>query len=192
MKKLLVVAVALATAFFTGCQTRITATKNAEQVVPIQQVVTVQGKEQVITTNAIRASGGWEATARSPLWATESLSGLNIGVSTNGTVSMSIDAYNRDLSTNAVAVVNSLTEMTSDIAGKAVAGIVAYYGGGAATATSKLGSLTLSDIVGKATVKAKALRAAGAKTTDDTAKAAAEICEECCVDGNCNPEAEVK
>lgn len=102
MKKLIIVtAGALALA---GCQTRITAEKNPEQMLPVYAVsgtnVYVKGYE--------RASGGWYATARSPLWATEELRGLSIGVHTNGSVTLALDAYNRDLSTNAVTLAHNL------------------------------------------------------------------------------------
>ena len=71
-----------------GCQTRITAEKFAEVAHPIQAVVQTNGVDVVITTGYMVTSGGWYATARSPLYAKEELRGLNIGVSTNGTVSM--------------------------------------------------------------------------------------------------------
>ena len=74
-----------ATVAIAGCQTRITAEKYAEVVTPIQKVVKVNGEDVVITANALVSSGGWYATARSPLWATEALSGLSLGVATNGT-----------------------------------------------------------------------------------------------------------
>ena len=91
MKRLIIIAALAAVA--TGCQTRITAEKHPEQLLPIQKVVEVNGSQQVITTDAVRASGGWYATARSPLWATEELRGLSIGVHTNGSVTLGLDAY---------------------------------------------------------------------------------------------------
>lgn len=104
-----------------GCQTRITAEKYPEVVTPIQEVVTVDGKNQVITKDALKSSGGWRATARSPLWATEELKGLNIGVATNGTVTMSLDAYSRDLSTNAVTMAHNLVTDFATLAEKIAA-----------------------------------------------------------------------
>lgn len=121
-----------------GCQTRITAEKNPEQLMPIQKVVTVDGKEQIITTDAIRASGGWYATARSPLWATEELRGLQIGVATNGTVSLALDAYNRDLSTNAVTMAHNLVTDFALLAEKAAA---AYATCGASLAAGKVAEI---------------------------------------------------
>lgn len=106
MKKLMFAALVAAVA--AGCQTRITAEKFPEQVLPIQQKVTVNGEDQLITTHYQIASGGWYATARSPLYATEGLEGLEIGVETNGSVRLSLAKYERDLSTNATVMVDGL------------------------------------------------------------------------------------
>ena len=136
----------------------------------------------------IPASGGWYATARSPLWATEALSGLSLGVQTNGTVYLNLDSYNRDLSTNAVVMVKTLSELAADIAGKVTAAVCAYYGGGAVSATSKLGELTIKDITGK--VQAKLAQKGVTDATAATADAGAiaeEVCKECCTDGSCAP-----
>ena len=109
MNKLKVILCAvLGAAILTGCQTRITATKNAEVAHPIQEVVKVNGEDQVINKSYQVTSGGWEATARSPLWAAETLKGLSIGVETNGTVRMDLDTYGRDLSTNAVTMTREM------------------------------------------------------------------------------------
>ena len=154
------IAAALA-AIATGCQTRITA-------------------------DAIISSGGWEASARSPLWATEALSGLSLGVATNGTVYLNLDDYHRDLSTNAVLVVQSLSELAADVAGKVTAAICAYYGGGAVSATSKLGELTIKDITGRVQAKLAKKGSTDANCKDcDPAASAKEVCEDCCAD--CTP-----
>lgn len=106
MKKLIIVA-ALA-ASVCGCQTRITAEKNAEVAHPIQSIVNVNGTNKVITTGYMVTSGGWYATARSPLWADEAIKGLEIGVHTNGSVTLALADYHRDLSTNAVTMAHNL------------------------------------------------------------------------------------
>ena len=94
MNKLVIAAVVVAFGIgLTGCQTRITAEKNAEQVFLIQEKVTINGIEQIITKDVKTASGGWYATARSPLWATEGLEGLQIGVHTNGSVTLSLCGF---------------------------------------------------------------------------------------------------
>lgn len=181
MKKLIIIAIA-ATAL-AGCQTVIKAQKFPENITPIQKVVKVNGADAVITSSALVSSGGWSALARSPLWATEALSGLNLGVATNGTVYLKLDAYNRDLSTNAVVMVHNLSELASDICGKVVSAIVAYYGGGAVSATSKLGSMTIKDIRGRVEAKlaAKGVTDANCSTCDANA-IASEICTDCCAD----------
>ena len=97
MNKLTIIAAIIGCAIMTGCQTRITATKNAEVAHPIQEVVKVNGEDQVIAKSYQVTSGGWEATARSPLWAAETLKGLVIGVETNGSVRMELDAFARPL-----------------------------------------------------------------------------------------------
>ncbi len=119
MKKMFILAALAAIA--CGCQTRITAEKNAECAHPIQSVVDVGGTNQVITTGYMVTSGGWYATARSPLWATEELRGLSIGVQTNGSVSLGLDAYKRDLSTNAVTMAHNLVVDFAELAEKAAA-----------------------------------------------------------------------
>jgi len=185
MKKLIILA-ALA-AVSTGCQTRITAEKYPETVTPIQKVVKVNGEDTVITTSALVSSGGWYATAHSPLWATEALSGLSLGVATNGTVYLNLDSYNRDLSTNAVVMVNTLSELAADIAGKVTAAICAYYGGGAVSATSKLGELTIKDITGRVQAKLAAMGVTDANCAMcDSSAIASEIAQEC-ADGSCSP-----
>lgn len=136
--------------------------------------------------DAIISSGGWEASARSPLWATEALSGLDLGVATNGTVYLKLDQYNRDLSTNAVLVVQSLSELAADVAGKVTAAICAYYGGGAVSATSKLGELTIKDITGRVQAKLAKKGITDANCKDcDPAAIAKEVCEDYCAD--CTP-----
>ena len=177
MAKFAVVAAILAT---TGCQTRIVAVKHPEVVTPIERVVEIDGTNRVITADVIISSGGWEASARSPLWATEALSGLSLGVATNGTVYLNLDDYHRDLSTNAVLVVQSLSELAADVAGKVTAAICAYYGGGAVSATSKLGELTIKDITGRVQAKLakRGITDANCKECDPAA-IAKEVCEDC-------------
>lgn len=100
--------VAIATILGTGCQTRFTVTKHAEAVLPIQEVVKVNGEDRVIVTRYERASGGWEATARSPLYAQEGIKGLDVSVGTNGTVALKAGEYARDLSPNAVELTREM------------------------------------------------------------------------------------
>ena len=106
MKKLVII-VGLVLAF-AGCQTSITAEKHPEVAHAVQKVVQVNGQDQVITDHYEVTSGGWYATARSPLYAAEALSGLEIGVHTNGSVTLVLDKYDRDISTNAVVMVKNV------------------------------------------------------------------------------------
>ena len=119
----------------TGCQTRITAEKYAEQVLPIQKVVKVNGEDQVITEHYQIASGGWYATARSPLYATEALEGLEIGVETNGHVHLELAKYKRDVSTNAVVMVDGLMKNGANLVTAIGDAYVKIAGGGAQAAT---------------------------------------------------------
>lgn len=113
-----------------GCQTRITATKLPEVAHPIY--ATDKSGAPYISDWKI-TSGGWEATARSPLWADEAIKGLSIGVATNGTVTLSIDDYERDLSTNAVTLAHNLVSDFAVLSEKAAA---AYATAGASVAAA--------------------------------------------------------
>lgn len=140
MNKLIIAALSAAFGIgLTGCQTRITATKNAEQVVPIQDVVKVNGEDVVITRDCIIASGGWEATARSPLYATEALEGLDIGVGTNGFVHLTLSRYKRDLSTNSVVMVEKMFSGGAQLA-LAIGDAYTKIAGGGAQADTALAS----------------------------------------------------
>ena len=184
MKKLMMVALAAgAAAMMTGCQTRITATKNAEVAHPIQEVVKVNGEDQVINRSYQVTSGGWEATARSPLWASETLKGLEIGVTTNGSVTMSIDKYGRDLSTNAVTMTKEMFSGGAQLATAIGDAYVKIAGGGAQAdtalnVTKKIISYFTSK--GGDPAKAKVTTEDGKiKVSDGT------TCVSCDKDGNC-------
>ena len=184
MKKLMMVALAAgAAAMMTGCQTRITATKNAEVAHPIQEVVKVNGEDRLINRSYQVTSGGWEATARSPLWASETLKGLEIGVQTNGSVTMSIAKYGRDLSTNAVTMTKEMFSGGAQLATAIGDAYVKIAGGGAQadtalSVTKKIISYFTSK--GGDTSKATVTTEGGkVKVTDGT------TCVECDKDGNC-------
>ena len=171
----------------TGCQTRITAEKRPEQVVLIQDKVTVNGTEQVITKDVKIASGGWYATARSPLYATEALEGLEIGVHTNGSVTMSLGKYRRDLSTNSVVMVEKMFSGGAQLA-IAIGDAYTKIAGGGAQAD------TIANLTAKAYnfFKSKGGNIDAAKVTvDETAKTFkiddGATCVECSPDGSCTP-----
>lgn len=171
------IVLAAALAAFSGCQTRITAEKHAEQAHPIQGVVSVCGTNAVVTTGYMVSSGGWYATARSPLWATEELRGLQIGVLTNGAVTLSLDSYNRDLSTNAVAVTRIMCDAASDIAARVCSAIVTQGGSVAADGVSALVRKYIS--AGGKAESASVSCADGACTITDTSSGLT------CTDGAC-------
>lgn len=189
MNKIVVYAVVLSAAILTGCQTRVMAEKHPEQVLPITEKVTVNGEDQLITTHYQIASGGWYATARSPIYAAEALEGLDLGVHTNGSVTLSLGKYNRDLSTNSVVMVK---EMFSGGAQLAIAIGDAYTkiaGGGAQAAT-------LTSVVAKAyslfTSSGGDASKATVTTVGDTLKVSdGTTCVTCdkagnCTSGNCS------
>ena len=130
MKRLLVLSVFIA-AVFGGCQTYITAEKRPESILPVSD-------SSGNVTGYIVASGGWTASARSPLWAAESLRGLDIGVGTNGTVHLILGEYQRDLSTNAVEMTRILTDGAVSLAAKVTAAIVSSGASPAADGVSAL------------------------------------------------------
>jgi len=165
-----------------GCQTRITAEKFAEVAHPIQAVVQTNGVDVVITTGYMVTSGGWYATARSPLYAKEELRGLNIGVSTNGTVSLALDSYDRDLSTNAVVMVKTIFDGSANLALAVAKAYATISTGGATDASSALVSKVVSYFKSKGGDAAKStVTAEGDKitVTDGT------TCVQCDAAGNC-------
>lgn len=169
----------------TGCQTRIMAEKNPEQVFLIQEKVTINGIEQIITKDVKTASGGWYATARSPLWATEGLEGLQIGVHTNGSVTLSLGKYHRDLSTNSVVMVEKMFSGGAQLA-IAIGDAYTKIAGGGAQAD------TIANLTAKAynLFKSKGGNIDSAKVTVDGAGKTFKIddgatCIECSEDGTC-------
>lgn len=102
--------------FFAGCQTRVTWEKNPETALPIQSVVEVNGVQRLATTGYQMAGGGWCVTARSPLWAKEQFSGFSASVGTNGMFNVSLNSYERDLSTNAVVLTKTIFDGSANLA----------------------------------------------------------------------------
>ena len=174
---------ACAAAVMTGCQTRITATKNAEVAHPVQEVVNVNGEDRVINRCYMVTSGGWEATARSPLWASETLKGLEIGVATNGTVTMSIAKYGRDLSTNAVTMTKEMFSGGAQLA-TAVGDAYVKIAGGGAQADTVLN--VTKKVISYFTSKGGDASKATVTTEDGKVKVTdGTTCVSCDKDGNC-------
>ena len=186
MKKLMLAALVAAFGIcLTGCQTRITAEKYAEQVLPIQKVVKVNGEDQVITEHYQIASGGWYATARSPLYATEALEGLDLGVATNGFVHMSLSKYSRDLSTNAVAMVDGMFKNGANLV-VAIGDTYAKIAGAGAQADTVL--TTAAKVYNFFAAKGGNVDKATVTTNADNTKVVVSdgtTCVECDAAGNC-------
>lgn len=185
INKLILIAVGLcAAATMTGCQTRITATKNAEVAHPIQHVVKVNGEDQVIVDQYQVTSGGWEATARSPLYATEALDGLDLGVGTNGTVYLRLGSYNRDLSTNSVAMVREMFSGGAQLVTAIGDAYVKIAGGGAqADTVLSIAKKAYTAFTGGGGDPSKASVSDDGKTLSISD---GSICTTCTADGTCS------
>ena len=129
---------------FVGCQTRVTWEKNPETALPIQSVVTVNGVEHLATTGYQMAGGGWLVTARSPLWAKEQFSGFSVSVGTNGAFNVSLNSYDRDLSTNAVVLTKTSFDGSANLAAAVAKAYATISTGGATDATGALVSKVVS------------------------------------------------
>ena len=123
---------------FVGCQTRVTWEKHPETALPIQQVVEVNGVQQLATTGYQMAGGGWLVTARSPLWAKEQFSGFNVSVGTNGAFNVALNSYDRDLSTNAVVLTRTIFDGSANLAAAVAKAYATISTGGSADATTAI------------------------------------------------------
>lgn len=121
-----------------GCQTRITWEKYPETALPIQEKVMVEGKEVLATTKYQMAGGGWYVTARSPLWAKEQFSGFKISIDTNGVIAVSVDSYERDLSTNAVVMTKTIFDGSVNLVAAVAKAYATISTGGATDAGSTI------------------------------------------------------
>lgn len=171
--KLMTIAAALV--FACGCQTRITAEKMPEQVLPVYRVASINGTNTIYVADYARASGGWYATARSPLWATEAMRGLSIGVHTNGTVTLGLEAYDRDLSTNAVVMTHELLTGSALLAEKVAAAIASCGGTTAAGAVEQM----IARFVAKGGNAAKASVTCADGSCTVTDGTVTEVCTDC-------------
>lgn len=183
MKKIMIIAAIAAT--FAGCQTRITAEKNPEVAHPIQEKITINGEDKIINTGYMVTSGGWYATARSPLFAKEELRGLDIGVSTNGTVHLSLDSYDRDLSTNAIVMVKTIFDGSVDLVNACAKAYATIQTAGASEAAGSVAEKIVKYFKSKGGNPAKSTVTADsvAKTVTVT-DGATSIC--CDAAGNCS------
>lgn len=175
--------------FLCGCQTRITAEKFPEKAHPIQEKITTNGVETVITTGYMVTSGGWYATARSPLWADEVMKGLDLGVMTNGTVYLRLDDYHRDLSTNAVVMTKTIFDGSANLAQAVAKAYATIASAGATEVSSSIVDKVVSYFKSKGGDPSKSTVTSDGttiKVTDGT------TCISCDAAGNCSTCSEAK
>lgn len=129
---------------FVGCQTAVKWEKRPETAVPIQKVVEVNGVQQLATVDYRVLGGGFLVTLRSPLWADEALKGFIAETFTNGSFRVAIDAYNRDLSTNAVVLTKTIFDGSANLAAAVAKAYATISTGGATDATGALVSKVVS------------------------------------------------
>lgn len=109
MKKLMIIALAAIAAAMTGCQTRVQIERDEPtKILPKQEVREFNGTNILITTDYFVPPAHYCVTARSPLFAKESVARFAADVGENGTWSINADGYSRDLSTNAVVMVKEM------------------------------------------------------------------------------------
>lgn len=186
MNKLTMTALAAIAAAMTGCQTRVQIERDEPtKILPKQEVREFNGTNILITTDYFVPPAHYCVTARSPLFAKESVARFAADVGENGTWSINADGYSRDLSTNAVVMVK---EMFAGGAQLAIAIGDAYTkiaGGGAQADTA----LSVAQKVYKF-FTSKGGDASKANVTVDEAKKTLKVddgstCVECDAEGNC-------
>ena len=138
MKKLMILAALAATlAALCGCQTRVTIESDATTPLPIQALVEENGTNRVIITGYYEGRPHYLITARSPLYAKESVARFAAQVGEKGTWSINADGYSRELSTNAVAITHAMFEGGANLA-VAIGDAYAKIAGGKAQADTAL------------------------------------------------------
>ena len=179
MKTMHMILGAALVAVATGCQTRWYAEKHPETAHPIQKVASVGGTNVVYTSGYFVTSGGWEATARFPLWADEKWSNFGAETKVDGSVQFGVVDYHRDLSANAVALTKVLCDTAADVTAKVCAAIVSH---GGSLATSKISALVSKYVnAGGKAETASVTCADGSCTITDTSTGLT------CTDGSCVP-----
>ena len=174
-----------------GCQTRVTWTKHPETAMPIQEVRQVNGVDQVLTVGYQMAGGGFEVTARSPLFAKETLNDFKAEVYTNGAFCASFGSYERDLSTNSIVMVRTIFDGSSNLAAAVAKAYATIQTGGATDATGAIVSKVVGFFKSKGGDSAKStVSSDGSKltVTDGTTTVQCDADGNCsyCTDGNCS------
>jgi len=170
---------------FVGCQHRVTWTKNPDVALPIKEVRQVNGVDKVITIGYQMAGGGFEVTARSPLFAHGTLNAFRAETYTNGTFSASVGSYEHDLSTNAVVMVKTIFDGSANLAAAVAKAYATIQTGGATDATGALVSKVVSFF------KARGGDASKSTVTADPASGKITVTDgttsiQCDADGNCS------
>lgn len=186
MKKLTMIALAACAAAMTGCQTRVQIERDEPtKILPKQEVREFNGTNILITTDYFVPPAHYCVTARSPLFAKESVARFAADVGDNGTWSINADGYSRDLSTNAVVMVKEMFAGGADLAIAIGEAYTKIAGGGAQAATVLSSAQKVYEyFVGKGGDASKA------KVTADEASKTLKIddgttCISCDADGNC-------
>ena len=188
MKKLMMMAaVAACAAAMTGCQTRVQIERyEPTKILPQQEVRAFNGTNVLITTGYYVPPAHYCVTARSPLFANESVARFAANVGEYGTWSINADGYSRDLSTNAVVMVKEMFAGGAQLA-IAIGDAYAKIAGGGAQASTVLSSAqkVYEYFTGKGGDASKA------KVTVDEAAKTLKVddgttCVSCDAEGNCS------
>ncbi len=131
MKTTMILA-AIAAILTTGCQTRVQIERDEpSQILPVQDVREINGTNVVINTGYYVPPAHYCVTARSPLWAKESVARFAASVGDNGTWTINADGYERDLSTNAVAFTGEMFAGAAKLVNEVGIAYAKIAGGGA-------------------------------------------------------------
>ena len=169
---------------FVGCQTRVTWEKHAETALPIYEVREVNGVQQLVIKDYRITSGGWYVTARSPLWAKEQFNGFTVNIASNGVMTVTLDAYDRDLSTNAVVMTKKIFDGSANLAAAVAKAYATISTGGSSDAAGAIVSKVVSYFKSKGGDASKStVTSDGQKITVTDGTTAIQ----CDADGNCSP-----
>ena len=181
MKKLILISGLVAA--LAGCQTRVTCERYPDTYLPIEELVEVDGTQRVMTVGWKIACGGWCATARSPLFAKEQFRGFRASVETNGIFSVSLDTYERDLSTNAVVMTKTIFDGSANLAVAVAKAYATIQSGGATDASAAIVNKVVSFFKSRGGVESTSTVTSDGKkiiVTDGS------TCIECDAQGNCS------
>ena len=130
------IALAACAAAMTGCPTRVQIERDEPtKILPKQEVREFNGTNILITTDYFVPPAHYCVTARSPLFAKESVAKFAADVGENGTWSINADGYSRDLSTNAVVMTKELFAGGAQLVTAIGEAYVKIAGGGAQAST---------------------------------------------------------